>query len=133
MATFKRFEEIGAWQKARVLCNDINQVILESELGKDYKLKDQINDSSGSVMDNIAEGFGRGGNPEFIQFLEISNSSACECQSQLYRVVDRKYITAEKFKQLYDLAEEIKRMLLSLIVYLSKSVMKGPKYKLRTK
>ncbi len=133
MASFNRFEEIGAWQKARTLCNDINQVILESELAKDYKLKDQINGSSGSIMDNIAEGFGRGGNPEFIQFLEISHASACECQSQLYRLLDKKYINPEKFKLLYDLADEIRKMLLSLISYLSKSALKGPKYKLRNK
>lgn len=133
MASFKRFEEIGAWQKARTLCNHIYGVILESELYKDYKLKDQINGSSGSIMDNIAEGFGRGGNPEFIQFLEISHGSACECQSQLYRILDRKYINQDKFNLLYELAEEIRKMLLSLISYLSKSEFKGPKYKLRTK
>lgn len=96
MATFKTFEEIIAWQKARVLCAEINSISTTTALEKDYKLKDQINSSSGSTMDNIAEGFGRGGNAEFIQFLEITHASACECQSQLYRVLDRKYISEEK-------------------------------------
>ena len=133
MATFKHFEVITAWQMARNFCNEIYLVISETELAKDYKLKDQINGSSGSIMDNIAEGFGRGGNLEFIQFLEISHGSACECESQLYRILDRKYISEEKFKRLYDLLEEIKRILISLINYLSKTEMKGPKYKLREK
>ena len=133
MATFKQFEEITAWQKARGLCNEIHLIITETYLAKDYKLKDQVNESSGSVMDNIAEGFGRGGNLEFIQFLEISHGSACECQSQLYRILDRKYISEEKFKMLYDLLDEIKRVLISLIHYLSKTDMKGPKYNLRQK
>ncbi len=126
MATFKHFEEIAAWQKARILCTEIHKVISETELSRDYKLKDQINDSSGSVMDNIAEGFGRGGNLEFIQFLEISHGSACECQSQLYRTLDRKYISEQKFNILYQLTEEIKKMIIFLITYLSKTDMKDP-------
>src|SRR5205809_1207598 len=112
MATFKSFEEITAWQKARQFCNEVFCICEKTKLSTDYKLKDQVNGSSGSIMDNIAEGFGRGGNLEFIQFLEISHASACESQSQLYRILDRKYITGEKFNELYEIAEEIKRMIL---------------------
>lgn len=133
MATLTKFEDIKAWQKARLFCNEIFIVAEVTKLSKDYKLRDQINGSSGSIMDNIAEGFGRGGNLEFIQFLEISHASACESQSQLYRISDRKYISNDKFKELYDLGEEIKRMILALIKYLSKSPMTGPKYKWRQK
>ncbi len=133
MASIKRFEDIIAWQKARALSNEIDLLITNSQLAKDYKLKEQINGSSGSIMDNIAEGFGRGGNLEFIQFLEISHGSACECQSQLYRIIDRKYITEEKFTVLYNLCEEIKKINLSLIHYLSASENKGIKYSLRNK
>jgi len=133
MATFTKFEDIQAWQKARLFCAEVFTICNQTPLLKDYKLREQLNGSSGSVMDNIAEGLGRGGNPEFIQFLEFSHSSACESQSQLYRVLDRQYIAEEKFRQLYDLAEEIKRMILALIRYLSRSPMTGPKYKLRGK
>jgi four helix bundle protein len=131
MATLNKFEEIKAWQKARLFCREIFVVCEETKLARDYKLRDQIGGSSGSIMDNIAEGFGRGGNLEFIQFLEISHASACESQSQLYRIADRIYISQDKFNELYELVEEIKRMILALIKYLSKSPMTGPKYKWR--
>ena len=133
MAVIKKFEEIIAWQKARILCGEIASILVHTDLAKDYKLKEQINGSSGSIMDNIAEGFGRGGNAEFIQFLEISHGSACECQSQLYRIADRKYISHEKFSELYGLCEEVNKMIRSLIHYLSASENKGIKYKLREK
>jgi four helix bundle protein len=133
MATLTKFEDIKAWQKARLFCQEIFIIIENTKLSKDYKLKEQINGSSGSIMDNISEGFGRGGNLEFIQFLEISHASACESQSQLYRIIDRKYIHEEKFKELYDIAEEIKKMIIAFIKYLSVSPMTGPKYKLRQK
>lgn len=131
MPTIQRFEDIKAWQKARVLCNEIFDVATNTDLVKDYKLKDQVNGSSGSIMDNISEGFGRGGNLEFIQFMEIAHGSACECQSQLYRISDRKYIAKAKFEELYNLVEEVKRMILAFIQYLSTSNFRGAKYKLR--
>ena len=133
MATLTKFEDIKAWQKARFFCQEVFIITEETKLSRDYKLKEQVNGPAGSIMDNIAEGFGRGGNLEFIQFLEIRHASACESQSQLYRIWDRKYITEENFKELYEVAEEIKRMILSLIKYLSGSQMTGPKYKLRLK
>ena len=133
MATFKTFEEIVAWQKARVLCSKIYFLISSTALAKDYKLKDQINSSSGSIMDNIAEGFGRGGNKEFVQFLEVSFASTCECQSQLCRIFDRKYIDKAMYDELYFLCAEIRRMLVTLIDYLQKTEIKGIKYLNRKK
>ncbi|MGN6399111.1 MAG: four helix bundle protein [Flavisolibacter sp.] len=132
MATIKRFEDIDAWQKARALCNRINKIVLQTSLSTDYRLKDQINGSSGSIMDNIAEGFGRGGNAEFIQFLEIAHGSACECQSQLYRIADRNYIEQTLFEELYKLAEEIKGKILAFIIYLKSCGIKGPRFKDRS-
>jgi four helix bundle protein len=129
MATFKSFEDITVWQKARSLCTKIHLLSTTTDLAKDYKLKDQINGSSGSVMDNIAEGFGRGGNKEFIQFLGISLGSVCECQSQLYRISDRNYINKALFDELYFLCSEIRKMIIGLINYIQKTDLKGMKFK----
>jgi four helix bundle protein len=101
----------------------------KGSFSKDYSLKDQINRATGSVMDNIAEGFGRNGKQEFIQFLSISKSSTNEVQSQLYRALDRNHITEDEFKELYEAAETIENMTAALITYLMNSTIKGLKYK----
>jgi four helix bundle protein len=84
-------------------------------------------------MDNIAEGFGRQGNNEFINFLTISNGSVLEVKSQLYRALDRKYIPTEKFNELEKLIEEISKMIAAFIIYLGKSDFRGKKFKAREK
>lgn len=133
MATINNFEELKVWQKARILCLEVYELITTEKFRKDYKLKDQINGSSGSVMDNIAEGFGRLGNSEFINFLTISNGSLLEVKSQLCRALDRKYITIEKFAELENLIQEICKMIAALIIYLGKSDFRGQKFKAREK
>ena len=120
MATIKRFEDILSWQKARELNKFIGDLIDKGKFKHSYKLIDQIESSSGSIMDNIAEGFERGGNKEFIQFLYISKGSCGEFRSQLYRALDRKYLAEDEFKLLYDLAKEIIVLLQKLIDYLQK-------------
>jgi len=132
MATIKRFEDIETWQKARVLANEIHVIAVSTELAKDYRLKDQSNSSAGSTMDNIAEGFERGGKLEFINYLSIAKGSAGEVKSQLYRLSDRKYISKEKFDELYKMADEIANMLGGWMNYLNKSNIKGTKFKNRT-
>lgn len=131
MATIKRFEDIEAWQKARELSNEIYNIISIGSFSKDYDLKSQIRRASGSVMDNIAEGFERGGKGEFIQFLGMAKGSAGECRSQLYRALDNNYIDKEKFTTLYNLADRIGKMISGFITYLNKSEIKGEKYKNR--
>ena len=129
MATIKRFEDILSWQKARELNKFIGDLIDKGKFKHSYKLIDQIESSSGSIMDNIAEGFERGGNKEFIQFLYISKGSCGEFRSQLYRALDRKYLGEDEFKLLYDLAKEIIVLLQKLIDYLHNSELKGSKFK----
>jgi four helix bundle protein len=92
MATIIKFEEIEAWQKARVLAGEIFKLSNDTPLNKDFRFRDQINAAVGSIMDNIAEGFERGGRLEFLNFLTIAKGSCAEVRSQLYRVFDRKYI-----------------------------------------
>ncbi len=131
MATITKFEDIEAWQKARVLAKEIFTFSNETALNKDFRFRDQINAAVGSIMDNIAEGFERGGRLEFINFLTIAKGSCAEVRSQLYRVVDRQYITEEKFSELYKLTEDIGNMLGSWIKYLNQSEHKGNKFKNR--
>lgn len=128
MATIQRFEDVVAWQKARELSQEIYRVSAQNEFAKDYGLRSQIRRSSGSVMDNIAEGFERGGKGEFIQFLGVAKGSAGEVRSQLYRALDQKYIPQTTFDELYGKADEIGRMITGLIVYLNRSLFKGNKY-----
>jgi four helix bundle protein len=131
MATIKRFEDIEAWQKARILAKEIFTISLETALSKDYRFRDQINAAAGSIMDNIAEGFERGGRLEFINFLTIAKASCAEVKSQFYRILDRCYITAEKFNELYKFADDIGSKLGAWIIYLNQSEHKGTKFKNR--
>ena len=128
MATFKSFEEIDVWQKARILSNKIYKLTLESSFARDFKLRDQINGSSGSIMDNIAEGYERDGTREFIQFLSIAKGSAGETRSQLYRALDRNHIDKKTFDELSSEVTQIGRQLSSLMSYLNKSGIKGNKF-----
>ena|SRR5215467_1851528 len=131
MATIKRFEEIKAWEKARKLNNRVGDIIDKGQFKRNFKLIDQIEGSAGSIMDNIAEGFERSGNREFIQFLYIAKGSCGEFRSQLYRAIDRKYINQQEFDELYTMAIEIIVMIQKLIDYLEQSELKGNKYKNR--
>ncbi len=128
MATIKRFEDLEVWKKARELCKKIFALTLKEKFSKDYSLKDQIKRSSGSIMDNITEGFERGGKKEFIQFLYIAKSSAAETKSQLYRSLDYGYITDIEFKETYNECNDISKMIMGLIKYLNKSEYKGIKF-----
>jgi four helix bundle protein len=131
MATFKTFEEIVSWQKARILNNTVGRHIDAGEFNRSYKLINQIEASAGSIMANIAEGFERSGNREFIQFLYISKGSCGEFRSQLYRALDRNYLNQAEFDELYNLSKDVIVLLQKLINYLEQSEMKGPKYKNR--
>lgn len=129
MATIQNFEDLIVWQKSRILCKEIFELITSGKFARDFSLRDQISRSSGAVMDNIAEGFGRMGNNEFINFLSYSYASVLETKSQLYRVLDRSYLSKDRLDELLILIEEIKKMINSLITYLDKSDFRGQKFK----
>ncbi len=114
---------------ARKLCQEINYIAYETELKSDFKLRDQIKASSGSIMDNIAEGFERNGNKEFRQFLSISKGSCGETRSQLYRIYDRKYIGENKFNELKDITSDLGFKIGSFMKYLNNTGFKGSKFK----
>lgn len=124
----KRFEEVKAWQKARDLANVFFKFSMQEPFLKEHHIRNQMLRSVGSIMDNIAEGFERGGNKEFIQFLFIAKGSAGEFRSQLYRCRDFGLMDEEKFKLLFGYVEEVSKMTMSLIKYLKQSPLKGDKF-----
>lgn len=128
MAHYQNFEDLEIYKLARVQCQAIWRLIRGTELSKDYKLRDQINASSGSVMDNIAEGFGRGGNKEFIQFLSFARGSNHETKAQLQRTLDRGYISKDQYLELNENTENLNDQISKFINYLKSSERKGSKY-----
>ncbi|CAM4169978.1 four helix bundle protein [Flavobacterium antarcticum] len=129
MATIKKFEELEIWQQGRILSQQIILISKETELKSDFRLRDQIKASSGSVMDNIAEGFERNGKLEFRQFLSIAKGSAGETRSQLYRVFDNYYINQEKLDFLVLEYEKLSGKIQNFITYLNNNDYKGTKFK----
>jgi len=122
-----RFEDIEAWQEARKLVNLVYEAINGNQnFQKDFRLVSQMQGAAVSTMSNIAEGFSRRTNKEFIQFLFISKSSASEIQSQLYVALDQSYIDDEAFEKIYAQAEKVSKMNSSFIKYL-RSQLNKPK------
>ena len=129
MATISRFEEIHAWQSARDVCKKVGKLIDEERFKKNFRLIDQLEGSTGSVMDNIAEGFERGTRKEFIQFLGYAKGSCGEIRSQSYRALDRGYILKEEFDELFMLVIEVSGKIQKLIEYLLKTEIAGARVK----
>jgi len=125
MATFKKFEDIKAWQKARRLTSKIYSVTGSVRFAQDFGLRNQIQRASVSVMANIAEGYGRHSDKEFANFLSMAHASVSEVQSHLYVALDLSYISAEAFEELYNLLEEIGRMTFVLAAHLRKASKSG--------
>ncbi|HNR42680.1 MAG TPA: four helix bundle protein [Bacteroidales bacterium] len=124
-----RFEDLEVWQEAREICKIVYDITSIEPCKQDFKFRDQIRASAGSIMDNIAEGFDRGGNKEFIQFLSISRGSVAELRSQSYRAFDVKHITETQLEELLTRTDSISRKIYSLIQHLKNSDIKGLKYK----
>jgi four helix bundle protein len=130
MATINRFEDLEIWKKARELNKDVVRICKYPDLARDFEMVRHLKKTSGSIMDNIAEGFERGGKIEFRQFISISKGSAGELKSQFYRCLDSEYIENKEFDFLYNQAEDICKMAKGLINYLNKTDIKGIKFKL---
>jgi four helix bundle protein len=113
-----KFEEIKAWQEARILTKEIYDITSKTLFNKDYGLKDQIRRASSSIMLNIAEGFDGGSNQQFIQFLIYAKRSCSEVQSALYISLDNDYINEQDFHILYKRTELIRKLCSGLIKYL---------------
>ena len=116
----ERFEDIEAWKEARNLVNMIYDISNEGQFSKDFSLRNQIRGASVSVMSNIAEGFDRGTNREFIQFLIVARASASEVKSQLYVALDRNYIHQSNFDKVYQQATKVISLIDGFIRYLKK-------------
>lgn len=118
MTKIEKFEDIEAWKKGRELAKDIYTVTGKGDFARDYGLRDQIRRASVSIISNIAEGFPRQTDKEFLQFLHIAKGSTSEVQSQLYVALDSDYISKEEFERLYDEADQVARLISGFIKYL---------------
>jgi len=118
VGTIEKFEDIDAWQKARELTQQVYALSKNGPFARDFGLRDQIQRAAVSVMSNIAEGFDRGGNREFIHYLYIAKGSAAEVQAQLYVALDAQYVSREQFKQVYDIVGDATRLIGGFIRYL---------------
>ena len=115
---YNRFEELPCWQDARELSKMVFELIRQNELAKDFSLRDQIWRATGSVMDNIAEGFDDGSTNEFIRFLGYAQRSTGEIQSQLYRALDCRYINQNQFDSIYQMAANCRKQIKGFRKYL---------------
>jgi four helix bundle protein len=129
MGKIQKFEDILAWQKARELTREVYAHSKTGAFAKDFGLKDQIQRASVSIMGNVAEGYDRGGDKEFIQFLSVSKGSCGEVKSHLYVALDQQYINSPQFNQLYNSADEVGRLLGGFMAYLKQSDLRGRKFK----
>ena len=131
MPTIKKFEELEIWQLARILYQKISEVAKMLRDQKEFRFSEQIKSSSGSIMDNIAEGFERNSRLEFLNSLSISKGESGELKSQLYRCLDDKYIDQKKISELYYDTDILVRKISAFIIYLNKSEHTGLKFKER--
>lgn len=133
MATVNTFKDLEIWQLANEVEKELTAIILNTNLKTDIELRNQMNKSSGLVMDNIAEGFGRGDRLEFIQFLSIANASATELHSQIIRSFNRQYISESSCVELENKINLLGSKIGAFIKYLNSSTVEGTKFLNRNK
>ena len=129
MSAVRDFEELAIFQKARELSAKIYPVTRRGEFKYDSRFVQQIRAAAGSIMDNIAEGFERGGNKEFLNFLYIAKGSCGEVRSQLIRANDVGYLTPEEYNELYIECRKLSAGIMNFIKEIKSSDLTGAKYK----
>lgn len=129
MATVEQFEELEAWKKARELTKVIYHVSSSGEFARDFGLREQICRAAVSIISNIAEGFERDGNKEFLQFLSFAKGSCGEVRAQLYVALDQAYVSSAQFQELIEQTRQVSRLIGGLRKYLQTSQIQGRKYK----
>ena len=129
MSKIKKFEDIESWKVARKLTKQIYQITAAGDFTRDFGLKDQIRRASVSILSNIAEGFERGGDQEFLQYLSVAKGSCGEVRAQLYVALDQDYLTLERFEILSKGAMEVGQLISGLMKYLKGSHLRGSKYR----
>ena len=125
----KHFEDLETWKEARRLTRQVYRLTENSRFSKDFGLSNQIQRAAVSIMSNIAEGFERGGNQEFLQFLYIAKGSCGEVRSQLYVALDQEYVAQKESDELIKSCRQLSVKISNLIDYLKRSGMKGEKFK----
>ena len=128
MSKAQKFEDLAIFQAARQLCKDIYAITKEGEFSRDSRFVQQIHASSGSVMDNIAEGFERGGNKEFVNFLYIAKGSCGEVRSQIIRASDVGFIDKDTATRLYNDCMGLSKAISKFIKTLKDSGFAGSKF-----
>ena len=126
--TIQNFEDLEIWKEARGLTREIYKLSKTPRFSKDFSLRDQMRRATVSMMSNIAEGFERGGNQEFVQFLYVAKASCGEVRSQLYVAVDQEYVDQKVADSLLIVLKRLSVMIKHLIDHLKRSGMRGPKY-----
>lgn len=127
MGKIEQFEDIQSWRQARELTRHVYEISNTKGFDRDFGLREQIRRAAVSIMSNIAEGFERGGDKEFIQFLYIAKGSCGEVRAQLYVALDQHYISEELFNVLTQQCISISKLISALIAYLKKSPLNKPK------
>jgi four helix bundle protein len=126
--TVQNFEDLNVWKQARLLIQEVYRLTKTEKFSRDFGLRDQIQRAAISVMSNIAEGFERGGNQEFSQFLYVAKASCGEVRSQLYVALDQGYVTHDETEKLRQSFKRLAGMISNLIAYMRQSEMRGEKF-----
>ena len=129
MSRIASFEDLLSWQKARQLTRQVYQASGQGNFARDFGLKDQMRRAAVSVLSNIAEGFERGGDREFQQFLSQAKGSCAEVRAQLYVALDQGYISEAQFTEMKNMSSESSRLISGMMTYLAGSAISGRKFR----